>query len=306
MKRVIEPVEPELIIKELTRDKFLRKTNNGNKEIYIITHHDSPNTMREIGRLREISFREAGGGTGKEVDIDEYDTDDQPYKQLLVWNPLESEIIGGYRFIHGSELKADDHGVHSATGHSFHFTERFIKDYLPYTIELGRAFVQPFYQPSYNIKRGMYSLDNLWDGLGAIIVDNPDVKYYFGKITIFPNFDKVARDYILHFLELYFPDPEKLVTPKIAVGIDSDITKLGKGYVGNNYAEDYKLLIKKVRANGENIPPLISAYMNLSPSMKTFGTIFDPDFGNVTETGILITISDIFDTKKERHVLTYK
>jgi hypothetical protein len=192
MKRIIDPVSPDILVAELTQDKFLRKTNNGNREIYILTHHNSPNIMREIGRLREISFREAGGGTGEEIDIDEFDTAEVPYKQLIVWNPADSEIVGGYRFINGKDIKVDENGVHCATGHLFDFTQKFITDYLPYTIELGRSFVQPFYQPTYNIKRGMYSLDNLWDGLGAIIVDNPDTKYFFGKITMYPSFNAIG------------------------------------------------------------------------------------------------------------------
>jgi len=306
MKRPIEPVAPELILNELTPERFLRKTNNGNREIYIITHHNSPHTMREIGRLREISFRTAGGGTGEEIDIDEFDTSDIPYKQLIVWNPDDMEIVGGYRYISGKEIKIDEKGVHSATGHLFRFSDTFINDYLPYTIELGRSFVQPFYQPSYNIKRGMYSLDNLWDGLGAIIVDHPEMKYFFGKITMYPSFNDTARNFILSFLQLYFPDNENLVYPFNPLELDLGNPGIKKAFKGNNYQDDYKSLVQNVRANGENIPPLVNAYMNLSPTMKTFGTAINHEFGRVEETGILITIPDIFEMKKERHVQTYK
>lgn len=306
MKKVIEPVAPELIINELTPERFLRKTNNGNREIYILTHHNSPHTMREIGRLREISFRTAGGGTGEEIDIDEFDTSEIPYKQLIVWNPDDMEIVGGYRYICGKDIQLDDERVHSATGHLFRFSETFINDYLPYTIELGRSFVQPFYQPSYNIKRGMYSLDNLWDGLGAIIVDYPEMKYFFGKITMYPSFNDMARNYILSFLQLYFPDNEHLVFPFNPLELDLKKPIIQDAFNGNNYQDDYKSLVKNVRANGENIPPLVNAYMNLSPTMKTFGTAINHEFGRVEETGILITISDIFEMKKERHIQTYK
>jgi hypothetical protein len=146
----------------------------------------------------------------------------------------------------------------------------------------------------------------LWDGLGAIIVDNPSMKFFFGKITMYSSFNITARDYILHFLNLYFPDDENLIVPKEPLPIISNATDYNKIYKGNNYIEDYKLLVKKVRANGENIPPLVNAYMNLSPTMKTFGTAINKEFGDVEETGILITVSDIFDMKKERHILTYK
>ena len=150
MKEIIPPVSRELIEAELTADRFHRKTNKSDNEIYILTHHDSPNIMREIGRLRELTFRAAGGGVGEEVDIDHYDTtDEHPYKQLIVWDPSHREILGGYRYIHCAGLPRDKNGeVPLATSHLFHFSDQFIDEYLPFVIELGRSFVQPDYQSS--------------------------------------------------------------------------------------------------------------------------------------------------------------
>ncbi|MDD4638862.1 MAG: GNAT family N-acetyltransferase, partial [Bacteroidales bacterium] len=177
MEPVINPVERKLIIEELTGEKLIRHTRKGENRLYEVTAHDSPHTMREIGRLREISFRLAGGGTGKAVDIDEFDIDERtPYKQLIVWDPKDQEIIGGYRYIQcaGLDIKK------MATTELFHFSEKFIQEYLPFTIELGRSFIQPNYQGT-NIKRkGLYSLDNLWDGLGALMLKHSKVKYFFG------------------------------------------------------------------------------------------------------------------------------
>jgi hypothetical protein len=309
MKNIIPAIEKSLIKKELTEDKFLRKTNNGNKEIYIVTHHNSPNIMLEIGRLREVSFRDAGGGTGKEVDIDEYDTADVPYQQLLVWSPEDQEIIGGYRFINGDKIKFDHHGhPFSATAELFHFSEQFTLEYLPYTIELGRSWVQPKYQPTYNIRKGLFSLDNLWDGLGAITLEYPDMKYFFGKITMYPRFNITARDMILFFLKKYFPDPENLVYPHEALSLNivTDIEELNNTFYTKNYDEDYRILMKNVRRFNEAIPPLVNAYMNLSSTMKTFGTAINHHFGEVEETGILVTINDIYDIKKHRHIATYQ
>lgn len=263
--------------------------------------------MLEIGRLRELSFRDAGGGTGKSVDIDEYDTDEVPYKQLLVWDPEELEIVGGYRFIDGGNIKYDANGrLFSATAELFRFSDLFIKDYLPYTIELGRSFVQPNYQPTYNIRKGIFSLDNLWDGLGAITLENPQIKYFFGKITMYPRFNLTARDMILYFLKKYFPDNDKLVVPHHAVTIVTDTEELESTFIGNNYDEDYRILMKNVRRFNEAIPPLVNAYMNLSATMKTFGTAINHHFGEVEETGILVTINDIYDIKKHRHIATYQ
>lgn len=307
MKKIVNPVDPELVASELTKEKFVRETNNGNKEIYIITAHDSPNVMHEIGRLREVSFRDAGGGTGKEIDIDKFDTMDEPYRQLLVWNPEEKEIIGGYRFIQGNKIKFNDDGTpNSATSRLFNFSDNFNKKYLPKMIELGRSFVQPIYQPSFNIHKGIYSLDNLWDGLGSLIIDNPDMDYFFGKITMYPRFKILARDLILYFLHKYFPDKDELLRPVDPLELVTDPKELEMTLNGGSYEADYKILMKNIRILGETIPPLVNAYMNLSPTMKTFGTAVNPYFGDVEETAIMVTIKDIYDIKKARHISHYK
>lgn len=307
MDNIISPVDKSLLKEELNKSKFIRNTNYGHNEIYIVTSTDSPNVMREIGRLREITFRKAGGGTGKSVDIDEFDFPPVLYKQLVVWDPHDKEIIGGYRFIRCADAPKNENGeYHLATAHLFKLSEKFIADYMPYTIELGRSFVQPIYQPLIDQRRGLYSLDNIWDGLGAIVIDNSDIKYFFGKVTMYLNFNQKARDLILFFLHKYFPDKENIVVPHKPIEIYTDKKELDKIFCSHRYYDDYKILVQNVRTFNENIPPLVNAYMNLSPSMLTFGTALNDTFGDVEETGILVTISDIYNVKKERHLLTYK
>jgi len=307
MKEIIPPVPRELIEAELTADKFHRKTNKAENEIYILTYHDSPNIMREIGRLRELTFRTAGGGIGEEVDIDEYDTrKERPYKQLIVWDPSRHEILGGYRYIHCAGLSRDENGeVQLATTHHFHFSDEFIDDYLPYVIELGRSFVQPDYQSSKAGAKALFALDNLWDGLGALMIDYPDIRYYFGKVTMYPQYNQSARNLILHFFGTYFPDPDKLVRPKKPMPYTADTARMDELFAGKSYEEAYKILSAEVRKHGENIPPLINAYMSLTPSMRTFGTVISDEFGDVEETGILLDIDDMYDSKIDRHVGTY-
>ena len=307
MEPIIQPVDKNLLESELTPAKFVRATNNGANLIYIITHHDSPNIMQEIGRLREVTFRAAGGGTGHAIDIDEYDTAAAPYRQLLVWNPEEKEIVGGYRFIECAKApRESNHKVLLATTELFSFSEKFEKYYLPYTIELGRSFVQPRYQPSSENRKGLFSLDNLWDGLGAIVVDHPHIRYFFGKVTMYRHFDPLARDMILTFMEHYFPDKEKLVVPIHPLPIIHDTSDFKKELDGLSYKDGHRILNQHVRALDENIPPLFNSYMNLSATMKTFGTSLNDHFGEVEETGIMVTIDEIYDTKKERHIATYR
>lgn len=306
-EKIIDPVSDEELLAELTPDRLLRPTNKGNNEIYIVDAHTAPAVMREIGRLREIAFRTAGGGTGKACDIDEFDTMTPPCRQLIVWNPEEREIIGGYRYITGSDIRLDDKGrPRIATSHMFDFSPRFISEYLPSTIELGRSFVRLEYQSTRKGARAIYALDNLWDGLGALTVVHPEIKYLFGKVTMYPSYSAECRNMILYFLSKHFPDPDRLVTPITALDTGMDIPAMEALFTGDSFKEDYKILNKAIRDHGYNIPPLVNAYMSLSPTMRMFGTAINDEFGDVEESGIFFAISEIFEEKKQRHIGTYQ
>lgn len=307
MQTIIDAIDRNSLEQELSKAMFVRMTNYGNNEIYIFTGPEAPLLMKEVGRLREISFRLAGGGTGAEMDVDEFDMGAPLYKQLIVWNPIDKEIVGGYRYIKLSEVTPDKNGhVHLASSHMFGFSDRFLKDYFPFTIELGRSFVQPKYQPTKDSRRGIFSLDNLWDGLGALFIDNPEVKYFFGKMTMYLRYDRLARDLILHFLFKYFPDPDQLVVPFHPLPFENDRHILEGILNGGSYDEDHKIMLKFVRSRGEAFPPLVNAYMNLSASMHTFGSSYNEQFGEVEEIGILVKIDDIYESKKHRHIATYQ
>ena len=330
---IIEPVSKELLRSELTPERQLRMTNKSNNEIYIITAHNAPNVMREIGRLREIAFREAGGGTGKPMDIDEFDTCANCYKQLIVWNPEAEEIIGGYRYMLGTDWELDENRQPKlATSHMFHFSEKFINDYMPYTIELGRSFVTLEYQSTRRGAKSLFALDNLWDGLGALTVVYPNLKYFFGKMTMYPSYPHECRNMILYFLNMHFPDPEKLITPICPLyirrgrdmilyflkkhfddkdnliiplhplKIETPEEELAALFCEDDFKKDYLILNREIRALGYNIPPLVNAYMSLSPTMKLFGTAINYGFGDVEETGILIAVDEILENKRVRHI----
>jgi len=304
-EKIINPVERKLIKNELTKERFGRITQKGDNEIYILNHHNSPHTMREIGRLRELSFRSAGGGTKKSIDIDQYDTCEKCYQQLIVWSPEDEEIIGGLRFINCENILPDnkDELIPMSTSHYFDFSNQFIIDYLPSAIELGRSWVQPMYQPSVNPRKGLFALDNLWDGLATLTVLVPKLKYFFGKVTMYPDYHEESRDFLLYFLQKYFPDNDRLATSKYPLKQSYDETKFANLLKGLDFKDGYKVLTNFVRGHGENVPPLMNIYMHLSPTMRSFGTAVNPDFGGVEETGIVVTIADIYEDKKERHIL---
>ena len=305
MKTIIDPIPISDLLEELTLERFIRKTNNGKNELYILNAQNAPHVMREIGRLREISFRDSGGGTGLDCDLDAFDLkEENGFQQLIVWNPYDQAIVGGYRYLLCDHLTSTDDGhVDTPTGELFRYSEAFVRDYMPYTIELGRSFVQPDYQPSKSLQKGIYSLDNLWDGLGYLCKTMPQAKYFFGKVTMYPQLERVSRDMILYFMKSNFPDPDGLLEPwpELELPIKMDEAQLRAIFTGKDYNENYRILVKSVRERGAAVPPLVNAYMSLSSTMRSFGTAINPPFGNVEETGILVTIKDIFPEKYERH-----
>ena len=303
MEPIIDPIPVEVLLEELTEERRLRFTNKSNNEIYVVTWQTAPNVCREIGRLREIAFRSAGGGTGLACDLDEFDTMENPCRQLIVWNPEAQQIIGGYRYLFGSDWQCNSDGQpRIATAHLFHFSDRFLRDFMPYTVELGRSFVSREYQSTRAGSKALFAMDNLWDGLGALTVVNPSVRYFFGKVTMYPSYDRVARDMILFFLQKHFSDPDQLILPLKPLEIESDRQELAKLFCESDFRADYRILNREVRARGLNIPPLVNAYMGLSPTMRMFGTAINYGFGDVEETGILIAMDEILDEKRQRHI----
>jgi hypothetical protein len=307
MKEIIPPIDRNIIKSELSGDRFLRPTNKAHNEIYVVNAHNSPNVMLEIGRLRELSFRSGGGGTGEELDTDKYDYLEKPYQQLIVWDPQAEEIIGGYRFMNGPDVEIDAKGQPKfVMSHLFTFNQKFVTDYLPHTIELGRAFVQPDYQTSKMGIKSLFALDNLWDGLGALVHSTKGAKYFIGKVTIYNNYPVAARELIYSYMFKYFSDVDKLIVPKVPVALSSETQKAArKLFTGKDLNADYKILQKAVRQEGETIPALFNAYIGLSDTMRMFGSIFDADFGSVYETGIMINMDDLLETKRKRYIEPY-
>lgn len=308
MIEIIPPIDRNLIKRELTPDKFIRYSNKKNNYIYIIDAHNAPNTMLEIGRLRELSFRSSGGGSGNEIDTDEFDYLPKPYQQLIVWDPEEEKILGGYRFLHGKDAGFDKSGQPNiVTSHMFHFSDEFLTNYFPYTIDLGRAFIQPDYQSSKMGAKSLFALDNLWDGLGVLPIIFPGIKYLLGKVTIYPDYNAQCRDMVLYVMHKFFPDKDKLGVVKKAVFDVNHFEAHNKrpNFTENNLKENINTLNHFVRSKGEHIPPLINSYMKISATMRTLGTGINDEFGNIYDTGILVCFDDIYQEKKEHHISPY-
>ena len=296
---IFRAVPRKLLKMELIAEKLLCETHHAGNVVYDVTYKNAPNVMQEIGRLREIAFRNAGGGTGHAVDIDEFDICENPFHQLLVWSPKDKQIISSYRYILGKNIKVTDKEVLSPTAKLFAFSDEFIKDYLPYSIELGRSFVQTQYQAS---RKGIFALDNIWDGLGALLRKHPEIKYFYGKMTMYKDYNKLARDLVLFFLQKHFPANTPLMLPHKPLAFFHKETMLSSILTATDFKEDFKILNRELSTLQCKVPPLINIYMGLSPTLQCFGTCNNIDFGDVEETAILIKIDDIYETKKERYI----
>lgn len=306
MEKIIDPISVELLKNELTPDKKLHDTHKGGNELYIITAHDSPNVMKEIGRLREEAFRFEGGSSGLSMDIDEYDTMEVPYKQLIVWDPDANAIIGGYRYILGKEVTFDENGLPKlATAHMFEFSKEFLDNYLPHTIELGRSFVSLGYQSSKAGPKAIFSLDNLWDGIISVAMQHPDVHFLFGKFTMYPSYNRAGRDLILHFLAKHFPDHDNLVRPFDPVLTESTPELMDIILDKEDFKTDYRSLKQAIHKLGTAIPPLVNSYMNTSRTMRSFGTAINHEFSEVEETAILVCLEEINEDVIDRHRSNY-
>lgn len=302
MESIIAPVSKLLLKAELAKAHLVRATNRDGNEVYEISGSEAPNLMLEIGRIRELAFRSVGSGTGKSADIDALDTGENPYTQLIVWNPQEEVIMGGYRYKAGWKAKLNGDRYDLGTARLFSYSDTFIQDYLPYTVELGRSFIAPEYQSTAEGRKALFVLDNLWNGLGSLIKNNPQLKYFIGQVSLYKSFDPFARDLILYFFKRHCEDVKQLISARNPLPFHHPEEKLAAILNGKDWEENYRILSKEVRSRGENIPPLMNTYLNISPTMKTFGTVDNPYFENMEDTGIMITIGDIYQSKIDRHI----
>lgn len=306
MKPIIPPVETHLLLSEL-EGHLLRPSNKAGNLIYDITAHECPNVMREIARLREISYRNGGGATGEEMDMDDMDTMARPYHQLIVWDPDHQQIAGGYRYLLGSEaeLRPNAEGEmqpYITSAHLFHYSERFIREYLPNTIEFGRAFVQPLYQTREMGVKALFALDNIWDGIGALMHNHPALRYMIGKVTIYPDYNATARELIYNYLDRYHRGEQGLFAPYQPLAIEKPAID---PFEGNDPQENYHILQRAVREQGAVIPPMFSAYLNITNDLMFFGNAINDELANVYETGIMVDLETVYEDKKQRYITPY-
>ncbi len=300
MERIIDPIKKDKLIAELKSCRFIKRTTKRGNEIYSFTYRDAPSIMYEVARLRETAFRLIGCGSGHLIDLDNYDLEPASYRQLIVWNPRDKEIIGGYRYATGKDYLMRTELL--SMSHYYRFSKKFIHEYLPHSIELGRAWVNPLYQPSATDSRSIFALDNLWEGIGAVVAENKGVRYLIGKVTIPGTYNPTARILITWFMSHYYGDRNNLVFPHKPIISPGVLNIGGQRITGCDINNDFKIISSFIKTLGVFVPPLISAYLRLAKDMVSFGSTLNPELENSYETGIMIDVNDIYPDKYARYV----
>ncbi len=276
---------------ELLGAELLGKTADGHS-IFLAEYAASPMLMREIGRLREITFREIGEGTGKEIDLDEFDA---WYEHLILWNTAKREIVGAYRIGNPSAIEKKHGKASLYTSTLFHFSKE-LQNVLPRSLELGRSFIRREYWNS-------QALDYLWHGIGAYLAKHPDIEYLFGPVSISGEYTREAINCIVFYFTKWFDSKLFSVEPVIPFGLSS-ARNLSSLMAGKEAQEDFMILKRKLREQGLQVPTLLKQYSELSDSggvhFLSFG--IDAAFGNCVDGFILVEVSKIKESKKRRYI----
>lgn len=287
-ERLISPSDSQIINSELKQNGNLILEKD-DTEIYIFEPGKCPKTLLEIGRQREIMFSLVGGGTNKDCDIDDYDN---LYSQIVVWDPKEFEIVGGYRFIVGKPIKT---GAVSRL-YNLNFTPKELGN----TIELGRSFVNFF------SKKRMRGLDLLWFGLGYLIKKYKN-EYFIGKVTLYPKrLGQESIDIIMNFLEKEFPSFDNSLTPKPGFKFKfTSSPKIKNIFNGESFKDNFNKLRIELKNRNKTIEPLLNSYLKLSLYTQFKGGVKNVFFGNVLEVLLLVPVQKVNEEVIQKYTEPY-
>ena len=288
---VIDPVAPSVLKAELKEEYRLCETSHGGFEVYLIDGTTAPSVLTEIGRIRELAFRSNGGGTGKSVDLDRFDLEPElGFRQLVLWDPEREMIAGGYRILTGNRCRFGEDGQPlMPSAHLFRFSDAFMKDVIPGMVELSRSFITASFMNEPASARNVFALDGLFEGI-CYAVAPEKMRWFFGKVTFYPDYPLEALSLIHAFFTKYAADPRVVPhTERPMLTLDYAPEVL----CGDSFKADFRALKLYFRKRGFYIPPILNTYINLSDSFRYFGNAVNDEFGNVTEMGLLVDMSDI-------------
>jgi putative hemolysin len=289
---IAHPVSRIDLLNELKKSKLIGQTSDG-KKIYLYDYTEDSIVLKELGRLREISFRKVGEGVNKKRDTDKYDI---YYQHIILWDENELEIVGSYR-IGNSDFIFKNIGVKGFYSNNlFSYNEEFVP-YLQNSIELGRSFVQPKYW-------GTRALDYLWFGIGAYLKNNPNIKYMFGPVSLSASFPTIAKDMIIFFYSHYYGNTNSLVEAKTPYQYANNINELKELFDLNDKKKDFKFLKSTLANIGVSIPTLYKQYSEiaLDDGVKFLNFNVDKNFSDCIDGFILVEIDKIKDSAKQRYM----
>lgn len=279
---------------ELLCATYLGRATHCNASIYSFDGAHLPMLMGEVGRLRHMSYEAVGVSMPPHEAIDGADLDGT-YRQLIIWDDDARAIVGGYRYAVGRKVAPE----RLSLCRYFNLSESFRREVLPQGVELGRSFIQPCYQCGRNAKT-IFALDALWEGL-ARIVESERAGYLFGRVTLYPALGVRARNILVGFMRHIFPAREPLVVAREPLRVGISRRWLRSCFTAESPRDNYRILQRKMRDMRRAVPPIISSYMRLSPTMQTFDAYRNDDLGGVVECGIMLTIADLYDDIKKRY-----
>ena len=292
-RAIAGPESATSVHKELQEAELLGETKDG-KQIYLFDFRRNSPVMREIGRLREATFRQVGEGTGMRRDLDQYDT---YYRQLVLWDDNDLQIAGAYRIGEVANILSS-RGVDGLYSNSlFSFTDR-IHSVLPRTLELGRSFVQPRYW-------GMRSLDYLWYGIGAYVKRHPEIRYLLGPVSISDAYPREAKNLLVHFYRNYFGDENVLALARHRFVIsEQESGPHLRAFQGDNYEQDFRVLKRELGDLGVAVPVLYKQYTETYEpgGVKFLDFNVDQKFSNCVDGLVLADLEKLTVAKRERYL----
>ncbi|MFX4280830.1 GNAT family N-acyltransferase [Aliarcobacter butzleri] len=289
---IAHPVSKIDLYNELKKSPLLGQTNDG-KKIYLYDYVEDSIVLKELGRLREISFRKVGEGVNKKRDIDKYDV---YYQHIILYDKNELEIVGAYR-IGNSDVIFKEFGTKGFYSNTlFQYNDEFMF-YLQNSIELGRSFVQPKYW-------GTRALDYLWYGIGAYVKANPNIKYMFGPVSISGAFPAIAKDMLVFYYNYYYSSEKNLVEARTPFSYSSHIHDIKEFFTLEDKKRDFKSLKIALSNIGVNVPTLYKQYseLTLDDGVKFLDFNVDKNFGDCIDSFILVEIDKIKDSMKQRYM----
>ncbi len=298
IENIVHSAKSQLIRKELKASELIGETNDG-QLIYLFDHKPNSSVMREIGRLREISFRQVREGTGTAIDLDSYD---RYYRHLILWDDQELEIVGAYRIGETAKILADK-GRGGLYSHSLFDYQPELMPYLENSIELGRSFIQPRYW-------GKRSLDYLWFGIGAYLLKHPEIRYMFGPVSLSASYPEQAKQLICAFYDSLYGSEEPMAISRTPYALNN--LQRFEPYRLVDTEAAYKAAYAELKAEldelGVRVPTLFKQYVELCHPGGCGFLAFNQDenFSDCIDALILVDIEQIKAKKRSRYIESHR